>query len=97
MKKIRYILPTLVVLFGSANAENSTPFDVPTVNYIFGNAYYRSDSNPEAAFWLGVAIARCNAAASLASELNKGMKELFAEKRKAITRCNCFGLYDASS
>lgn len=82
MKQLCYILPTLFVLLGSANAENSSPFDVPTVNYIFGNAYYRSDNNSQASFWLGVAIARCSAAASLASDMNDGMEKLFADKRK---------------
>ena len=82
MKQIQYSIFVLCLLFSNANSKNSTLLDAPTVNHIFGNAYYRSDNNSEAAFWIGVATARCSAASSLASELNKGMEELFESKRK---------------
>ena len=82
MKQIQYSIFVLCLLFSNANSKNSTLLDAPTVNHIFGNAYYRSDNNSEAAFWLGVATARCSAAGSLASELNRNMEELFESKRK---------------
>ena len=82
MQKIYHILFVVLVSVAPAHAEETSILDTPTVNHIFGNAYYRSDNNSEAAFWLGVATARCSAAGSLASELNRDMEELFESKRK---------------
>ena len=82
MQKIYHILFVALLSVAPVHAEEASIRDAPTVNHIFGNAYYRSDNNSEAAFWLGVATARCSAASSLASELNQGMEELFESKRK---------------
>ena len=82
MQKIYHILFVVLVSVAPAHAEEASILDTPTVNHIFGNAYYRSNNNSEAAFWLGIATARCSAASSLAFELNQGMEELFSSKRK---------------
>ena len=82
MQIIHYILFVMLLSLTPVYGEEVSILDAPTVNHIFGNAYYRSDNNSEAAFWLGIATARCSAASSLASELNLGMEELFKSKRK---------------
>ena len=82
MQIIHYILFVMLLSLTPVYGEEVSILDAPTVNHIFGNAYYRSNNNSEAAFWLGIATARCSAASSLASELNQGMEELFKSKRK---------------
>ena len=82
MQKIYHILFVVLLSVAPVHAEEASILDAPTVNHIFGNAYYRSNNNSEAAFWLGIATARCSAASSLAYALNQGMEELFKSKRK---------------
>ena len=47
----------------------------PSVNKIFSNAFHHSESDEEAAFWLGTASARCSTAAYIASNLNNTISQ----------------------
>lgn len=81
------ILLFLKIDIGFAKDENT----VPDVNHIFGNAYFRSESDQEAAFWMGVASSRCYAAAEVAISMNNRMVELYGDKQKGY-----FGGYSNS-
>ena len=88
MIKISYIIFGFVIVISLAQhtskVHSKELLEVPDVNHILGNAYYRSDGNKEASFWLGTALSRCSAAASLASKMNRGLIELFNDKRKGF-------------
>ena len=82
MRYILFVFSLILTVSLEVQAALEDNAAIPSVNLIFSNAYYKSSTNEEAAFWLGTATARCSAAADLAVKLNDGMNSLYGSARK---------------
>lgn len=82
MRHILFVFSLIFTVSLEVQAALEDDAAIPSVNLIFSNAYYKSSTNEEAAFWLGTATARCSAAADMAVKLNDGMNSLYGSARK---------------